>query len=145
MAQIIHIPKQFGNSMPPFALPVDDKDSVIRSQAATIAELQKAIKVLAHEPDPLVVQALRGDLAPDTCCACGCHISLKSLQTSYPLGVLYGDPHLAVTRALVQALDEECGPAVQELYEALGNDERLMVARQLSRVAVSAHLAEMAK
>lgn len=93
----------------------------------------------------VLVRALTGDIAPDTCCACGCHIELRPLQTSFPMGVLYGDNHLAVTRAISYALEYECGPAVQILMEALGSDERLMVARQLSRTAVSEHLKEMAK
>src|SRR5678815_674686 len=80
-------------------------DSVIRAQADTIAALQKVVRDLTKTP--LVIQALKGEIAPDTCCACGCHIPLRPLQTSWPLWVLYGDPHLAVTRAMAYALEYE--------------------------------------
>ena len=103
-----------------------------------------SMEVLPPDP-PLHVQALKGELAPDTCCACGCHIPLKPLQTSWPMGVLYGDPHLDVTRALAYTLEYECGPAAQVFYDSLGADERLMFARQLSRVAVTTYLEELAK
>lgn len=122
--------------------PVTDS-SVLRALKACHAELQQTVAALAH--------------TPDTCTACGhptadhfggCALAIranKPMQTAWPVGVLYGDPHLEVTRAITVALEESCGPAVALLYEALGNDERLMVARQLSRVASSALLAELAK
>jgi hypothetical protein len=108
--------------------------------------------------DPSAVDALayQPSTDEDRCTACGhptidhfggCALAIrqhKPMQTSYPLGLLYGDPHLEVTRAITVALEEACGPAIALMFETLGNDERLMVARQLSRVAVSAHLAEMA-
>ena len=132
---------------PPEPLPPDTDlerlASVNRAQKAAIKELQGALHDLAKTP--LHVQALKGELAPDTCCACGCHIPLKPVQTSWPMGVLYGDPHLDVTRALAYTLEYECGPAVQVFYDSLGADERLMFARQLSRVAVTTYIEELAK
>lgn len=119
------------------------KEAALSALKAAHLELQQAVRDMAHQED--------------TCAACGhptidhfggCALAIRShkpMQTSYPMGVLYGDPHRAVTEAITVALEDACGPAVAVLFEALGNDERLMVARQLSRVAVSAHLQEMAK
>ncbi len=124
------------------------------NNVTSIAPPQPASAVV---PVPLHIRALRGDIAEDTCCACnhptidhvgGCALAIRRnrpMQTSWPMGVLYGDPHLDVTRAITLVLEDSCGPAVALLFETLGNDERLMLARQLSRVAVSAHLAELAK
>ncbi len=101
--------------------------------------------------DPYHVRALRGEADEDTCSACGqpvvdhfggCALAIRQnrpMQTSWPLGVLYGDPHVAVTRAISHALETSCGPAMQLLFEALGNDEALMLSRQLSRAAVEAY------
>lgn len=132
------------------------EDSIVRALQASNAE-RIAVNRQTGTHIPLHVRALRGELPEDTCCACGhptidhvggCAQAIranKPMQTSYPLGLLYGDPHRAVTEAITLALEDSCGPAVALLFETLGNDERLMVARQLSRAAVSAHLAEMAK
>ncbi len=107
--------------------------------------------------DPPHVRALRGDVEPDTCAACGhplidhvggCALAIRQnrpMQTTYPMGVLYGDPHQDVTRAISHALETSCGPAMELLVNTLGPEDLLMVARQLSRTAVSAFLAELAK
>ncbi len=131
---------------------VASEDSIDRAIEASNAERTR-INALTGLRLPLHVQAVH----EDTCTACGCPtidhfggcaLALKAnkpMQTSYPLGVLYGDPYVEVTRAITVALEDACGPAIALIFETLGNDERLMVARHLSRVAVSAHLAEMAK
>ena len=125
-------------------------DSIVRTQTATITELQRVVHELARTPEPVFVRALRGEVPEDTCSGCGqptvdhyggCAYAIrqnKPMQTTYPLGLLYGDPYLEVTRAVTVALEEACGPAIAVMFETLGNDERLMVARQLSRVAVEA-------
>jgi hypothetical protein len=138
--------------------------SIRRAWEESNAERQRLAAEIG-QPIPLhpapefhpVVRALRGEVKEDTCTACGhptidhvggCALAMrqnKPMQTSWPIGVLYGDSWPEVTRAITIALEDTCGPAVAVLFEAMGNDERLMLARQLSRVAVSAHLKEMAK
>jgi hypothetical protein len=101
-------------------------------------------------PDPPHVRALKGEVAPDTCAACGhplldhvggCALAIrqnKPMQTAWPMGVLYGDPFVEVTRAITYALATDCGPAMAIFFDTFGPDEALSMARALATAAVTA-------
>ncbi len=57
----------------------------------------------------------------------------------------WNDPYPAVTCDVLRAMHEECGPALDILLYNLTHDEKMAIACQLARVAVSAYLREIAK
>lgn len=102
-------------------------------------------------------RALLGSL-PEGTCVCGaprllhysldgqmigCANAISRQQPESPL--VWGDPYPAVTRDVLWTLMLDSGPAVRELLNTFTHDERVSLARELARRAVSAYLAEVAK
>jgi hypothetical protein len=138
---------------------------ILRHTASPVPALQDPRDPPVQSEEPSYVQALKGDLAKDVCvCGVTTHLHLdtsgciwigcegaKRRQADsrytgeWPMGTLFGDNHHRVTTAIRKTLMLDCGPAVSTFISTLGHDELLMLSRQLSRVAVSEHLAELAK
>ncbi len=59
--------------------------------------------------------------------------------------LVYNDPHATVTAAIQRAILVECGPAMSTFVQTLTGDDLLLLCRELSSIAVAAHIAEMAE
>jgi len=57
----------------------------------------------------------------------------------------WNDPRPGVSLAVLRAMHEQCGPALDIFLNGFTHDERLAMAHALAMVAVSAYLLELAK